>query len=57
VTEKQVPIKEFIVCEAEEYQELLPNVGNAYEALTSEVYIDGALDSKSKEGPSWKAFH
>lgn len=46
--EMQVPIKEFIVSNVMKYQKLVPGVGMAYEALTSEVYKDGALDSKTK---------
>jgi AhpD family alkylhydroperoxidase len=48
MTESQVPIKEFVTSGASKFQELLPGVGKAYEALTSEVYKDGALDSKTK---------
>ena len=48
MTENQVPIKEFITSNVKKYQQLLPNVGRAYEALTSEVYKDGALNSKTK---------
>lgn len=48
MTESQVQIKEFITSNVIKYQRLLPGVGKAYEALTSEVYKDGALDSKTK---------
>jgi AhpD family alkylhydroperoxidase len=48
MTESQVPIKELITSNVMKYQKLLPNVGKAYESLTSEVYKDGALDSKTK---------
>jgi AhpD family alkylhydroperoxidase len=48
MSEEQKPIKEFITNGVLKYQELLPNVGKAYEALTSEVYKNGALDSKTK---------
>jgi AhpD family alkylhydroperoxidase len=46
--EKQVPIKEFVTNGVMKYQDLLPNVGRAYEELTSEVYKTGALASKTK---------
>ena len=46
--EKQEPIKDFITNGVIKYQKLLPNVGKAYEALTSEVYKDGALNAKTK---------
>ena len=48
MSEKQIPIKEFVTNGVIKYQNLLPNVGKAYEALTSEVYRNGALDSKTK---------
>jgi AhpD family alkylhydroperoxidase len=48
MTENQVPIKEFITINATRFQQLLPNVGQAYETPTFEVYKDGALDSKTK---------
>jgi AhpD family alkylhydroperoxidase len=46
--EKQIPIKEFVENGVMKYQNLLPNIGKAYEELTSEVYKNGALDSKTK---------
>jgi len=48
MTENQIPIKEFITSNVMKYQKLLPGVGRAYETLTSEVYKDGTLDSKTK---------
>ncbi len=48
MSEKQAPIKEFIKNGVMKYQKLLPEVGKVYEALTSEVYKNGALDSKTK---------
>lgn len=48
MSEEQKPIEQFITNGVLKYHELLPNIGKAYEALTSEVYKDGALDSKAK---------
>ena len=48
MTESQVSIKEFVISNQMKYWELLPDLGKAYEALTSEVYKEGTLDSKTK---------
>ena len=48
MTEHQLPIEKFVVANSARYRELLPDVGEAYEALTTEVYRDGALAARIK---------
>jgi AhpD family alkylhydroperoxidase len=48
MTENQMAVKEWVKKNVRKYQELMPEVGSAYENLTSQVYKDGALNCKTK---------
>lgn len=48
MTENQVELRERIMRSWERYQELMPEVGQAYEELPHAVYKNGALDARTK---------
>lgn len=48
MTESQVELRQRIMRTWERYQELNPEIGQAYEELPHAVYKNGALDSKTK---------